>query len=585
MSKRRRSDEEGKDNEPDGQKRDSNKKMRMSLDDSDEIQLNELVATIPTHWGMVLNGGAPRQRQPRPNLQKCLDLTVGRASTTLSDDVLGATTADIVRTLSQCITRRALVLPHRFSRYKSLLSRVMCNVYACTRADTTADVLKDFIRRNKRIDIEQAVGLVISLLNKTPKHHPLIHQLLVDRSTLLLDSHMWMTVNDFPDTLTANEHKLDRFRDKFNRYYAEQIKPESVQNLNKMRILLDLLRRIRHSKSKKANKCERCLRIPVIVYEYLGMIRPESDSYTDVSGSWWPERDNMDIDPIYVGRRKFNRLNRLLKTLLPRQGRFEVGAEIREKMKKLKEKMKCGNLAAINGTGDVLSLCYSFITFQRKCQPKIVSNAQSNSFLKKGQNNVWFQNDPRTMSSFENTLVDAALAANNRNVLDLQTLTAVTTPRQVFGRKEDTMHFRWGWQDCVRCIDETALLMEEYVVVHGGGSFDNLCFQQGVHGGSRGPVDDYNLLCDILRSNIDRYKDAVRHFEDNNEQANKHELMNLITANLPLKNYKFLAKDILHWNNAWKDDAFADGKRPDWVKWLEFRRNQGIVVPPTVQCK
>ena len=35
--------------------------------------------------------------------------------------------------------------------------------------------------------------------------------------------------------------------------------------------------------------------------------------------------------------------------------------------------------------------------------------------------------------------------------------------------------------------------------------------------------------------------------------------------------HKFLARDLMHWNNAWGNDAFADGKIPDWEVWLRER--------------
>ena len=35
--------------------------------------------------------------------------------------------------------------------------------------------------------------------------------------------------------------------------------------------------------------------------------------------------------------------------------------------------------------------------------------------------------------------------------------------------------------------------------------------------------------------------------------------------------HKLLAKDIMHWNNAWGDYAFADGKISSWGVWLRER--------------
>lgn len=35
--------------------------------------------------------------------------------------------------------------------------------------------------------------------------------------------------------------------------------------------------------------------------------------------------------------------------------------------------------------------------------------------------------------------------------------------------------------------------------------------------------------------------------------------------------HKLLVKDIMHWNNAWGDDAFANGKISSWEVWLRER--------------
>ena len=33
----------------------------------------------------------------------------------------------------------------------------------------------------------------------------------------------------------------------------------------------------------------------------------------------------------------------------------------------------------------------------------------------------------------------------------------------------------------------------------------------------------------------------------------------------------------MHWNNAWEDDAFAKGKIPGWVDWLNRRRQDSKI--------
>lgn len=42
-------------------------------------------------------------------------------------------------------------------------------------------------------------------------------------------------------------------------------------------------------------------------------------------------------------------------------------------------------------------------------------------------------------------------------------------------------------------------------------------------------------------------------------------------SELPDPVHKFLAKDIMHWNNTLGDDAFANGKIPGWEVWLRER--------------
>ena len=353
------------------------------------------------------------------------------------------------------------------------------------------------------------------------------------------------------------------------------------------------------------------------MYEYCGIIKPKEDEYDTTKPTFsWPERETEDIEVIYIGRKKFNRLNRQLRYL---QGRMGVGAELRRKIWKLRDKMKCGNIQDINMTKDILSLCFSFISFQRHSQCKIVSNLQSSSFLKKGESKVYFQNNPGQLSTFEDVLVSAALKQDHKN-LDLKALTAVITPYQVFEYKQknkqieggdlkidqdgknedddegknegnsDKLDIGWNWEEYVKYIDDTALLMEEYIIIHGNGSFDNLCFKKGVRGGARGPVDDYNLLCDIMKSYVKRFKDGIKQFEMNYEEnlnvlkSDNYGYGYILKNGLPETNHKFLAKDIMHWNNAWKDDAFANGKRPDWCKWLAFRRKDGVIAPCIKQC-
>ena len=93
--------------------------------------------------------------------------------------------------------------------------------------------------------------------------------------------------------------------------------------------------------------------------------------------------------------------------------------------------------------------------------------------------------------------------------------------------------------------------MRSYVNIFGNGKFENLRYRIGQHGGSnRGPVDSYNLLVDLLQEVKTR------------ATAAKKPIM-IGPCN------KFLAKDIMAWNN----DAFAPGEIPGWFYYLELDKS------------
>lgn len=74
-------------------------------------------------------------------------------------------------------------------------------------------------------------------------------------------------------------------------------------------------------------------------------------------------------------------------------------------------------------------------------------------------------------------------------------------------------------------------------------------------GSGRGAVDEYNLLCDVL---------AILRRQTKEEGI----------VDLPGPTYKFLAKDIMAWNEGWKDDAFAGDRKAGWEEWLEKRERE-----------
>ncbi len=191
------------------------------------------------------------------------------------------------------------------------------------------------------------------------------------------------------------------------------------------------------------------------------------------------------------------------------------------------------------------------MALQRRRQLKVVSNLSWTAFLKKGEGAMLQQNRPDVLTSFELLLWELA-TTRPASEIDWKALTAVHTPDGLISQGEDVL----------RLIDQTCLLMEAYVSVHGQGSYANLRFQRGCSGGSgRGPVDLYNQLVDLLIIMKERAEGAG--------QAVTIESC-----------YKFLAKDIMSWNDAWADDAFSEGRTPGWEGWLKTRRSLGILPEP-----
>lgn len=180
-------------------------------------------------------------------------------------------------------------------------------------------------------------------------------------------------------------------------------------------------------------------------------------------------------------------------------------------------------------SNDTLVVAHYFFALQRRLQRKVVSDLQWTSFLQKGESGNIVQNNPEIPTTFEERL--STLSGQSGVPLSGSLL-----PQ----------------------IDQCCLLMESYVKVYGNGDRKNLVFVRGVSGGSgRGAVDDYNLLCDILNTLCGKAKEEG--------------------VKMPGPVRKFLAKDIMAWNEAFGDDAFAGGRVPGWEPWLAERRVKGIL--------
>ena len=260
-----------------------------------------------------------------------------------------------------------------------------------------------------------------------------------------------------------------------------------------------------------------------------------------------PETDQQEVT--IVSKKVFSRLSAYLGRLA---GDQSSAAQLQRRVEELAGLIENsgGRYDALQNTSDKLALAFSFMALQRRRQLKVVSDHGWTTFLKKGEGAQVQQNTPHILTSFELLLWEFAVS-RPASEIDWDALTAIHTPDGQASKGEDVLHL----------IDQICLCIEEYVTVHGRGSYANLRFQPGRSGGSgRGPVDLYNKLVDLLAVMKKRAKPAG------------------LTAQVDFEPcYKFLAKDIMAWNSAWSDDAFSEGRTPGWEGWLKKRRSAGFL--------
>lgn len=156
-----------------------------------------------------------------------------------------------------------------------------------------------------------------------------------------------------------------------------------------------------------------------------------------------------------------------------------------------------------------------------------MSDSGWTTFLEAGEaKNVSQNRSGYKLSSFELALAQLALERHETEI-DYQALTSVVLPPGLESIVSDKAKFT------IEGIDKACQLMEHFVRVHGGGRMSNLTFKRGTRGDSRGPVDQYNNLVDILF----QFKKL---YEASTVGGYKHDI-----PALPGPCQKFLAKDIM----------------------------------------
>lgn len=425
--------------------------------------------------------------------------------------------------------------------------RLISNIIACREESIDIHQLMTYIKNRNRLSLEQAAAAVISALVN--------HGRLDDAAVLVREltgvlavSHISVTweVNVSRNTLAkgraeALAHAAGRARLLCSKAVERRRGGPAADAPRNYHDLVKLLLRVRSVRPKTRN---RCLYIPRWLFEAAGIeptgghavhlngyqadLEKEGREEDVLRGYKWPENAAGD-DSIVLSKHFFRILQRSVFRLY---SFWDPVVRLRHRVRELEDRVLYASAwidQQLRETDDVAKVAFWFFAYQRRLQLKVVSDDHWTKFLAKGEGKLLYQNNMRLKSTFEEAL--ARIAG-----LELDSLTTA------------------GGKDTLGLMDETCLLMNEYVDVYGQGKKENLVFQKGVSGGKgRGAVDEYNILCDILRDLKIMAKEEGR--ED-----------------LPGPVYKFLAKDIMYWNESWDDDAFANGKVHGWEEWVVKRK-------------
>lgn len=477
--------------------------------------------TLETWEGMVMNNGRPKRRC---NVKPEVFLKESEAS-------ILADAAHLLKRLPYnyeqlCMSGRGVFLQ---------------NLWSCTggQGRVMESTLLDYIGNEKRLDVEQAVAMVLAFVPREVGEDlaPLVSEMFVN-------TNMWREGGDFEventSTLAAARgRKMTRLRDAVSAMAEAGVSGGFFDE----RLLVDVLMRVRRKRAAFM-ACKQRLQFP----KYLIAFVPEQDrdAWTEsYKAGLQTAVEIEDVRILSVSKRSFARIQRWLLTL---DGDLSAKSMYIREVAELEKEILYGQLRlnALKKTTDRAALAYSFMAVQRRLQLTVVSDLKWTKFLGKGEGEGVLQNRPDIVTSFERELV--------RHATDVQALVAIRPPKAELDSDRSA-----SYQALLSQVDRVCTLMEQYVLQFGDGHFENLRFSKILPDGwkGRGPESVYNLLVDLLatlrKRGNDRFTIGPCH--------------------------KFLAKDIMAWNNAWSDDAFAPGRVPGWVGWLKARQKLRIEDP------
>ena len=466
----------------------------------------KLTYTLQTHLGMVVDNGGPQDR-----LYPCIPSSFvhgERLQVSFEGSSLASEEA-LVLLFTSCVLECRL--PQFRNRYNtSQIEHVNANIHACCNHRIGTAFIKGNIISLLRLDLEQATAVVISAIrndstiaNRSETVRALLKE--VD-ANVFSSSCMWLEDSQSSSMTAIHERKFSNLVACVRRVIQGKYSVR-MGDINDWSSLLPFLIRIRRCSPRS-----RCIFIPEWIFREANAIPTPEFCIWDAQGRM-PAGHEPSLPPstdsIILTRSEY----RCIQRRLLRYFRFwDPTIVLRKNIKDLEANVIHGAQvirSRVLPLNDTLVVAHYFFALQRRLQRKVVSNLHWTSFLAIGESGTIMQNNFEIPTSFEERL----------SAFSGQKGVPISEP-------------------ILPQIDQCCLLMESYVRLYGNGDRERLVFERGVSGGSgRGPVDEYNLLCDVLNTLCGKAKD--------------------IGLEMPGPVRKFLAKDIMAWNGAFGDDAFA----------------------------
>ena len=492
-------------------------------------------STLQTYLGMVLYNGNPTQRRYPSKAAKLQEKfstrqIANRAEVWSRDQRLN-------ELFTACLLERHLPT-FSWNHDPADLARLQFNIAACWNYKVSIDTMKTSTACFQRLDLEQVAAVVLSaILNDESienKRHVVSSLIKTIEPNVLLKSAMWLEWLQLDPAPTDQTCKFRHLVDLTSRMTTSR--KVDIGKAAEWSDLLPSLLRIRRSRPAEHTHC---LLLPEWMFDAAYVPVPDYCRMWDGDGMVKPGHQpklNPQENSIVLPRKAFRALQRRIirhfKFWVPsirlRKAIWDLEQDVLYSVDHFKRQ--------IVPSKDTLTVTSHFVAVQRRLQRKVVSDIHWTEFLTKGESQTFVQNAAHVPTAFERCL--KALLSTEKGSSQVLPVNERLLPQ----------------------IDECCLLMEAYVQIYGHGDKTNLIFKKGVYGGlSRGPVDDYNLLCDILvRLKAAAWQKGIQE--------------------LPGPVRKFLAKDIMAWNQSFGDDAFAPGFVPGWETWLAHRKQNGLLL-------